>query len=442
MRPEELERIVPGWRAYRSDRRFGGSTGVLLRTCAVGIDTVFLVAWRSDDADSTGSIELVADGWHRTRSIDLRTSHKLSWSEGRCVVDTEDDWVWLAVHTTVTTVAAADYEPVPLLPDRDIPPARARFPVIDVHAHLSLTDAPVEERIALMDEVGVQIVVDAPFTERGETTADTVERFVRQRPDRFVPASAIDLSRVRDSDGVHALADQLRTDVREHGVVMVGEIHDKGFGVDDSGIGPLLEDPLFIDDRRLDPLWECLSTLQLPISVHIGEAHHTYSLPSPSHDNLRRLLHSPWTRPRPGGLTHGDVHDQRDRVLERFPRLTMISAHLDNDGEDLAKLADRLRRHPNPFLDIGQRHRTLARQPRRAADFLNAFHGRVLYGGDRSQGRADYLEQFRVLETDHDSFLPADRLDWWPLYGLALPDPVLEAIYAGTARRLLPRLPE
>lgn len=45
-----------------------------------------------------------------------------------------------------------------------------------------------------------------------------------------------------------------------------------------------------------------------------------------------------------------------------------------------------------------------------------------------------YRAWWRLLESA-DEYMPGPV--WWRLYGLELPDPVLEAIYRGNARRIL-----
>ena len=120
--------------------------------------------------------------------------------------------------------------------------------------------------------------------------------------------------------------------------------------------------------------------------------------------------------------------------------LAVIAAHLDRSGERLDLVDERLRRHPSLYLEIGLMHRVLARQPRFAGRFLDRWRDRVMFGGDQVQDRATYQEMFRVLESADDAFRSAGQRERWPLYGLDLPDPVLRAVYHGTAQSLMPSL--
>jgi hypothetical protein len=58
----------------------------------------------------------------------------------------------------------------------------------------------------------------------------------------------------------------------------------------------------------------------------------------------------------------------------------------------------------------------------------------VLFGTDDRVSPGMYQSWWRFLETDDDYIEgPAG----WRIYGLALRDPVLDAIYRGSARRIL-----
>lgn len=124
----------------------------------------------------------------------------------------------------------------------------------------------------------------------------------------------------------------------------------------------------------------------------------------------------------------------RDRMLAKHPRTKFIACHLSNQGNDLAELSRVLDRFPNLYLDICARDYELGRQPRSARAFLTRYKDRVLFGTDMGRDLTMYRGWWRLLESG-DEFMPG-RI-WWPYYGLELPDDLLQALYRGTALRVL-----
>jgi predicted TIM-barrel fold metal-dependent hydrolase len=382
---------------------------------------------------------LEGPGWRRTRLMDLVTGRRIDWRDGQAMIDIpEHRAAWLMVFRPPPEISVFDYDPECLLELPSTAPARARFPVIDVHAHLTMSGQSAAERLRLMDELGIQTVVSSAFADRQESTEATVEGFARHAPTRLRTAATLDWSLVREPGGVASLVETVTADVRERGAVLVGEMHEKGFGVDDLGAGPVRPDPVFVDDRRLDPLWETLAGLRVPVLMHCGDDLAVYQPWDARNESVRQLFRSPWSRRRAGGLSQEQVRRRRDEVLARFPGLTVIAAHLDGSGERLDALAQRLSVRQNLYVELGARHHVLARQPRQAARFLRAWGHRTLFGGDRAQDRQTYLDQFRILESDDDAFRTRDHAEPWPLYGLALPDDVLAQVYLRTAQEVLP----
>jgi predicted TIM-barrel fold metal-dependent hydrolase len=120
--------------------------------------------------------------------------------------------------------------------------------------------------------------------------------------------------------------------------------------------------------------------------------------------------------------------------LARHPDTTFILCHLSNQGNDLATLSTALDRFPNLYLDLAARASEIGRQPRNAAEFLKKYKDRVFFGSDATPTGKMYRGWWRLLES-RDEYIPVS--DWWRLYGLELPEPVLQAVYSGNAARML-----
>jgi predicted TIM-barrel fold metal-dependent hydrolase len=127
-------------------------------------------------------------------------------------------------------------------------------------------------------------------------------------------------------------------------------------------------------------------------------------------------------------------------MLRRHPRTTFIGAHLAGSAEDLRMVAAMLEEHTNLMIDISARIAELGRQPYSSHDFMVRFADRVLFGSDHADRRV-YSLYYRLLETRDEYFdyglgrLPHNGR--WRIYGLGLPDPVLEQIYRSNATRVI-----
>ena len=94
--------------------------------------------------------------------------------------------------------------------------------------------------------------------------------------------------------------------------------------------------------------------------------------------------------------------------------------------------------HPNVMVEFGAREAELGRQPRQTREFFLKYQDRVMFGTDNGMDEAMYRNHFRWLETADESFdywgYPAQGR--WEIYGLELPDPVLEKIYHLNAEKM------
>jgi predicted TIM-barrel fold metal-dependent hydrolase len=98
-------------------------------------------------------------------------------------------------------------------------------------------------------------------------------------------------------------------------------------------------------------------------------------------------------------------------------------------------LLDRL---PNVMTEFGAREAELGRQPRRAREFFLEYKDRIMFGTDAPPEQDMYANYFRWLETDDEYFdyygYPGQGR--WKIYGMKLPDSVLEKVYHRNAERI------
>ncbi|MFQ5930114.1 MAG: amidohydrolase family protein [Acidobacteriota bacterium] len=330
------------------------------------------------------------------------------------------------------SILVKDYMPNSSLvvPETHIP--KARFPVIDVHAHVEAeTPEEVDDWVRTMDEVGVEVTLILTGA-TGERFDRLVDLYLKSYPGRFQLYCGLDINDISAPDYPERVVREL---VRcyEKGARGVGEVSDKGWGIGRGSENPLPRDQrLHPDDPRLDAVWEKCAELNLPVILHIAD-----------HPSCWEPLGPTWERTpdfQAFNLYGKDVPSyeellaSRDRLLSKHPRTTLIACHLSNQGNDLGALSQVLERYPNLYLDISARDYEIGRQPKTAGRFFRRHKDRIVFGTDMGLERHMYEGWWRLLETA-DEFIPG-RL-WWRYYGLELQEDVLQGVYRDNARRIL-----
>jgi predicted TIM-barrel fold metal-dependent hydrolase len=133
-------------------------------------------------------------------------------------------------------------------------------------------------------------------------------------------------------------------------------------------------------------------------------------------------------------------------MMAAHPGTAFICPHVANNPEDLDWVSDLLETHSNVFIDFSARMDELGRQPYSARQFFIRFQDRILFGSDMPISPEMYRAHFRFLETrdeyfDYPGYLgESDNVTRWKIYGLYLPDDVLQKIYHANALRVIPGL--
>lgn len=336
-----------------------------------------------------------------------------------------------------------DWQPRPMLVVGATEVARPKFPVIDMHNHLgggaaTLTEERVRSYLAEMDASGVETVVNLDGG-WGERLKETLAALDEAHPGRFLTYALINFEGIGEPGWSDREAERLEAGFRA-GAKGLKFHKTLGLGVRD-GDGRLVP----VDDPRLDPIWALCAKYRRPVMIHTGDPGAFFT----PLDRFNERWHE--LNEHPDWLFHGgdfpsrsELHAQRNRVIARHPETTFVCAHLANDGEDLAEVGRWLDTYPNIFVDIDARISELGRVPYSARRFLTKYQDRVTFGTDTRPSRAAYGMYYRFLETDDEYFDPAGghhRQGFWMIYGVFLPDDVLEKVYNGNARRLVFGLP-
>jgi predicted TIM-barrel fold metal-dependent hydrolase len=249
---------------------------------------------------------------------------------------------------------------------------------------------------------------------------------------RFIVFCSMDARNIGAPDYAERVVRELER-CYHNGARGLGEVTDKGWGMQADLQSPLPPSKrMHSDDPRLDALWEKCADLNIPVNIHIADHPSCWQPLGPHQERTPDFqVFNLYGKDVP---SYDELLSCRDRMLAKHPRTTFIAAHLGNQGNDLASLAKVLDRYPNLYVDISARDYEVGREPRFALKFLSSYANRVLFGTDMGRDQAIYQGWWRLLESA-DEFIPGRQ--WWRLYGLELPPPVLEKLYSENAKRIL-----
>jgi predicted TIM-barrel fold metal-dependent hydrolase len=318
---------------------------------------------------------------------------------------------------------------------------RARFPAIDFHGHprgLLGSAAGLDSLARALDTINVRLMVSADNLS-GERLRQAIA-LVRASPtmrDRVRILAGVDFRNVGPGWAERAVA-QLEADVRA-GAVGVGEIS-KSFGL---YITKADGTRLTLDDPDLDPLWAACARLHLPVFIHTGDPAQFFAPFDYHNERWLEMALFPQRRYPPEHFpTFAALIAERDRLFRKHPDVTFVLAHFGWQANDLAALGALLDALPNVNTEMGAVLYDIGRQPRAAREFFLKYQDRILFGKDAFEPE-EYPYYWRVLETADeyfDYYRPYHA--FWKLYGIALPDSVLQKVYYRNALRITAGLPQ
>ena len=355
-----------------------------------------------------------------------------------------------------------EFEPKSMLKVPETRVERARFPVVDVHTHLTFRAKSVSgvphgeavraiaqpaELLPVMDRRNVQTMVNLTGGV-GSGLRETVTRLQQGHPGRFVVFTEPSWDRLLEPGYPKWQADELSR-ARDAGAKGVKVLKTLGLYLREQVTsGPLVK----IDDPRFDPMWEACGVLKLPVAIHVSDPE-AFFLPIDRYNERYEELHAhpDWSFHGKDFPTNAELMAARDRVLARHPKTTFIGLHVGHGAENLTAVGAALDRFPNFNVEIGARIGELGRQPRTSRKFFDKYQDRILFGTDAVPrgtqtpqqifGDDLYTIYFRFLETEDEYFdyapAPVPPQGRWRIYGLGLPEDILRKVYNGNATRLL-----
>ena len=323
------------------------------------------------------------------------------------------------------------YKPISTLVVPEHPLTRAKFPFIDVHAHLRNDADPSESGsyVADMDGMNMQLAVNLSGRS-GDGLVAGIRNLKERHPGRFMLFANVDFDGMDEPGWTERAVAQFEQDVA-NGAVGLKIFKSLGMYVTDA------DGRVPTNDPRIDPIWAKAGELGVPVLIHTADPA-PFWLPRDSLNERWLELKQRPRRMRPAEPSFEELMGEQFDVFRKHPNTNFISAHMAWMGNDLERLGQLLDTYPNMYVEMGAVLAEVGRQPFTAREFLIDYQDRVLFGKD-SWAPSEYHVYFRVLETSDQYFdYYRARHAHWKLYGVALPDDVLKKIYYKNAIRLIP----
>jgi predicted TIM-barrel fold metal-dependent hydrolase len=341
---------------------------------------------------------------------------------------------------------------------------RAEHRIIDLHQHLDYKPELLARAIRVMDAAGVGVGIDlTPGTVTPGPNGEPSE-FERHKrledtlfPGRWVQYMNLDYKNWDQPD----FAEQAVRQAEEgHRLGAAGFKQEKSLGLYlRDGQGKLLQ----VDDPKLDPLWERLGQLNMPISIHVADPKAFFEPYNDKNERWKELKDHPrwWFGDTNKFPTFHGMLEALNRVIARHPHTTFVCVHFGNNAEELDWVDQSLAKYPNMMVDLAARIPEIGRHdPEQVHKLFVKYQDRIFFGTDfqsleskmilGSSGNepppavADaevfYAKEWRWLETadknwEHMTPIQGD----WTISSIHLPAAVLRKIYFDNAQKLLAR---
>ena len=312
---------------------------------------------------------------------------------------------------------------------------RSKYPFVDVHNHQF--DMPIKDLSKLveeMDSLNMGFMVNLSGF-RGLYLEQSFKNIKENASTRFGLFLNIDFEKLDDPNFATEQVDLINKAVAQG---VIGLKVYKSLGLTDKD---KKGNRIAINDPRLNPIWKACGDQNIPVLIHSGEPSSFWDPKDKYNERWLELRQKPGRYRDPEkNPSFEEVLAEQHAVFKKHPNTTFINAHLGWMGNDLDRLGKHLDQYPNVMTEIGAVLAELGRQPKRARQFFIDYQDRILFGKD-SYNVSEYYTYFRVLETEDEYFeYYRKRHAHWKIYGLSLPDSVLQKVYYKNALHLFPSI--
>lgn len=312
-----------------------------------------------------------------------------------------------------------------------------KYPVIDFHVHISprKSEYSISNVMDDLNHQGVKAVVnlDGFWGERLDFALEQAKEYNK----KVAVFASVDVTRIDEPDFKKYLIDTIKN-AHQMGAAGLKFFKDVSLKEKDSH-GNYIR----VDDERLVPIWNTAAELGLPILIHIGDPTAFFKPVDGHNERYESLIERPdWSFYGDEFFTFEELMEMQEHLLTCNPDTTFIIPHCGSYAENLQYVSQQLDRHPNMYIDIAARIRELGRQPYTARKFIIQYQDRIVFGTDMSPNNTPYPYYYRFLETwdEYFNYSASKQGSQWKIYGIGLPDEVLEKVYYKNALKLVPQL--
>jgi predicted TIM-barrel fold metal-dependent hydrolase len=356
----------------------------------------------------------------------------------------------------------ADFRPKSMLHAPETKIEKSRYPVIDIHTHLSIRAKDVngvgigekmdflatpEILLPVMERRNIKTLVNLTGGS-AKGLDETIQRFDKTHPDRFITFTEPTWDHTNQPNYPQFQADEIQ---KAHKAGARGLKVLKTLGLylrENVSEGRLVK----IDDPRFDTMWEACGALNMPVAIHVSDPEAFFLPTDGTNERFEELNNHPdWSFHGKDFPSNMELLEARNRMIAKHPKTQFIVLHVGNDAENLGYVSECMDRFPNMTVEMAARVGELGRQPRASRKFFDKYQDRILFGTDAVPNGTDTPQQiygdelyqiyFRFLETEDEYFdyapAPVPPQGRWQIYGIGLPDTILKKVYNQNAARLL-----
>jgi len=327
---EDAANIIPDYSSYVEVDFLRVSVGTV-RAKKLG-EKGWYIAIETPTTTAPSRVTLTAANWKCMRFLPLRGGRGRLSQPGDAIelLLPANGVGWFLLLNPFPDVSVQDYRPDTLFKLTNNTPRRAKYPVVDIHAHLRNSTA--EQRLKVMNEVGVIIVIDSPL---GIPTERSYERFASKHPDRFLTFAHLNFSKRFEDAFPDEVVAKLRADVDRMNVIGISEVTDKGSGLYGNALVHERRGVVHVDDSRMMALWRAAARLKLPVLMHVAKPIWFYHPIDENHEFYQWQSKSfRWNLSGTDVLSRDEMLKRRDHIMDKVPDPIVIGAHMGHLEDD------------------------------------------------------------------------------------------------------------